>query len=346
MSFLSDLVVAKVRELGVEKAAEFFGVGEPLVRQWEAGTKPVSLAAVDKVFVPPERGFTDAAWEGKKVLLMLPWYKTTHPLTAFSLFALLDRQKMGAAMEFGDAMIAHARNKLLDTLVTTGVEYGFFADDDMIFPCGNAGWFNRYTGLALAEPFAGQHTINRLMSHKKTLVSGLYFQRKDAGRAVYLEALRDGVDGDAEQRFAKTAPRDTLKEVEWAGTGCMLVHRSVPLDIREKMPWLAPRAPGESWHYTSSASDALIAALPAVAESVSGALTDFAKDADAGKMERYMADAGHKLKELAEASTKANRLNDGEDAVFGRRAKAAGHPTFVDFAVVCGHIGGKVYPGN
>jgi hypothetical protein len=346
MSFLSDLVVAKVRELGFEKAAEFFGVGEPLVRQWEAGTKPVSLAAVDKVFVPPERGFTDAAWEGKKVLLMLPWYKTTHPLTAFSLFALLDRQKMGAAMEFGDAMIAHARNKLLDTLVTTGVEYGFFADDDMIFPCGNAGWFNRYTGLALAEPFAGMHTLNRLMSHKKTLVSGLYFQRKESGRAVYLDALRDGAEGDAENRLAKTSPRDAIKEVEWAGTGCLLVHRSVPLDIREKMPWLAPQAPGESWHYFSSASDALISTLPEVATSISGALGEFSSGGDAGTFERRMSEASHRLKELSDAATRANRLNDGEDAVFGRRAKLAGHPTFVDFAVVCGHIGGKVYAGH
>ena len=155
MSFLSDLVVSKCKELGVNKAAEFFDVGAGLVRQWISGSKPVSLAAVDKVFSPTSEGFAGVSWEGKKVLLLLPWYKTTNPLTTFCLLALLDRAKMGAAMEFGDAMIAHARNKLLDTLVNSGVEHGFFLDDDMIVPCGNAGWFNRYTGLAVPENFAG-----------------------------------------------------------------------------------------------------------------------------------------------------------------------------------------------
>lgn len=345
MSFLSDLVVAKVRELGFPASASFFGVSEALVRQWEAGTKPVSLAAVDKVFVPPEKGFTDASWEGKKVLLMLPWYKTTNPLTAFCLLALLDRAKMGAAMEFGDALIAHARNKLLDTLVNTGVEYGFFLDDDMIVPCGNAGWFNRYTGLALPENFAGIHTLNRLMSHGKTLVSGLYFQRKEAGKAVFYEALVDTPSGVEENRVARTAPVDLLKEVQWAGTGCLLVHRSVALGMREKMPWLAPQGPGESWHYFSSASDSLIQKLPEISAEITESLSGFSDGESAYNLEKGLKSVQARLEELLSGAVKTNRLQGGEDEVFGRRAAACGHPTFVDFGVVCGHVGGKIY-GN
>jgi len=343
VSFLSDLVVSKCKELGPDKAAEFFGVGEGLVRQWIAGSKPVSLAAVDKVFSPASEGFAGVSWEGKKVMLMLPWYKTTHPLTAFCLLALLDRTKMGAAMEFGDAMIAHARNRLLDTLVNSGVEHGFFLDDDMIVPCGNPGWFNRYTGLAVPEPFAGLNTLDRLVSHKKSLVSGLYFQRKEGGRPVYLEGLMDGTAGEMEAREARTAPRDFIKETEWAGTGCLLVHRSVPLAIREKMPWLAPQAPGEAWHYFSSASDATIQRLPDVAAELTASLKEFSETGEVGALERRVGDAAFRIGEIAGASTKANRLNDGEDAVFGRRAKVCGHPTFVDFGIVCGHLGGKVY---
>ncbi len=345
MSLLSDLVVSKSKELGTEKAAEFFGVSEGLVRQWIAGSKPVSLAAVDKVFAPSTLGFSDVAWEGKKILMMLPWYKTTHPLTSFCLLALLDRAKMGAAMEFGDAMISHARNRLLDTLVDSGIEYGFFLDDDMLVPVGNAGWFNRYTGLALPDSFAGLNTLNRLMSHNKSIVSGLYFQRKDEGRAVFLEALMADMAGDDANREARTAPRDFLKEVTWAGTGCMLIHRSVALDMREKMPWLAPQAPGESWHYFSSASDALQQALPALSTSLSVALKDYAESGDAGAFEIASRDHLFRLKELVASGAKANRLNDGEDAVFGRRAKACGHQTYVDFGIVCGHLGGKVF-GN
>ena len=343
MSFLSDLVVAKVRELGPVSAAEFFGVSEALARQWEAGTKPVSLSAVDKVFVPPEKGFTDASWEGKKLLLMLPWYKNTNPLTAFCLLALLDRTKMGAAMEFGDALIAHARNKLLDTLVTTGLEYGLFLDDDMILPCGNAGWFNRYTGMALPENYAGLHGIDRLMSRKKTLISALYFQRKTDGRAVYADALMPTNAGEEENRLARTAPTDLVKQVEWAGTGCILVHRSVALDIREKMPWLAPQAPGESWHYFSSAQDTLISSVNDVSGELTAAIEAFAGGGDASALESSALEVQTRLAGMVLAAPRANRLTAGEDEVFGRRAATCGHPTFVDFSVVCGHVGGKIY---
>jgi hypothetical protein len=341
-SFLSDLVVAKVRELGPEAAAQFFGVGEPLVRQWEAGTKPVSLAAVEKVFVPPEKGFADAAWEGKKVLMLLPWYKTTNPLTAFCLLALIDRSKMGAAMEFGDALIAHARNKLLDTLVNTGIEHGFFLDDDMIVPCGNAGWFNRYTGMALPENVAGQHAINRLLSHGKTMVSGLYFQRKDSGKAVYHEALLDSPSGEAETRRARQGSAE-LKETEWAGTGCLLVHRQVALDMREKMPWLAPKTPNESWNYFSSASDMLQRRLPEVQARLDAAVKDFTGGGTAVALEASTKDAAALVSDALKESNKADRLPAGEDEVFGRRAKLCGHPTFVDLGLICGHVGGKVF---
>lgn len=342
-SFLSDLVVAKVRELGPASAAQFFGVGEPLVRQWEAGTKPVSLAAVEKVFVPPEQGFADASWEGKKVLLMLPWYKTTNPLTAFCLLALIDRSKMGAAMEFGDALIAHARNKLLDTLVNTGVEHGFFLDDDMIVPCGNAGWFNRYTGMALPEGYAGQHTLNRLLSHGKTMVSGTYFQRKEGGKAVYFDALVDTPAGEAENRFVRSGPHATLKETEWAGTGCLLVHRSVALDMREKMPWLAPKGPSESWNYFSSASDMLQRRLPEVQAQLDAAVKDFSTGGNAASLEKSARDAAALVADALRESNRADRLPAGEDEVFGRRAKLCGHPTFVDLGLFCGHVGGKVF---
>ena len=346
MSFLTDMVVAKVRELGFPSAATFFGVSEQLVRQWEAGTKPVSLAAVDKVFVPPEQGFANASWEGKKVLLLLPWYKTTNPLTAFCLLALLDRAKMGAAMEFGDALIAHARNRLLDTLVSTGTEYGFFLDDDMIVPCGNAGWFNRYTGLAVPENFAGLHAIDRLVSRGKTLVSGLYFQRKEGGRAVYLEALAETPSGNEENRVARSAPVDLVKEVTWAGTGCLLVHRSVATDMREKMPWLAPQAPGESWHYFSSASDSLLGELPRISEELDASIAEFSAGGDASKLENAASAVKARLSELTSSSVRTNRLQGGEDEVFGRRAAVCGHPTFVDFSVLCGHVGGKIYGGR
>ncbi len=344
MTYLTSLVIHKARELGPEKGAEFFGVSQQLIRQWVAGSKPVSLAAVERVFEIPEGRPVEAAWEGKQVMLLLPWYKTTNPLTAFCLLGLLNREKMGAAMEFGDAFIAHARNILLDRLVASNVPWGLMVDDDMILPWGNAAWFKRYTKMDIPDEFAGLHTINQLLTHNKTLVGGLYFGRNDGGRAMYYDALMPTPQGEEENRHAHLAPRYELREVGWAATGCLLINRQVALDMREKMPWLAPQHPTEPWQYFSNASDALLREFDALRNET----TQAHQQVLSGQMtmdgvERLLDDARRRLEEASASVRKDNRLQLGEDGVFGTRAKKCGHPTFVDFSIVCGHVGGRVY---
>lgn len=344
MSYLTSLVTHKARELGPEKAAEFFGVSTQLVRQWIAGSKPVSLAAVERVFEIPEGKPVEAAWEGKQVMLLLPWYKTTNPLTAFCLLGLLNREKMGAAMEFGDAFIAHARNILLDRLVASNVPWGLMVDDDMILPWGNAGWFKRYTKMDIPDEFAGLHTINQLLSHNKTLVGALYFGRQDGGRAMYCDALLPTPQGEEENRLAHLAPKRELRQVSWAATGCLLINRQVALDIREQMPWLAPLHPSEPWQYFSNASDALLREFDALRNETSQMHQQvLAGHLTLDAVERHLGDIRRRLDEAATSLVKDNRLQLGEDGVFGTRARKCGHPTYVDLAVVCGHVGGRVY---
>ena len=67
-SYLQSLVTNKCNALGVDAAAEFFSVSPGLVRQWLAGSKTPSLAAVELVFQSPSvSGITtaDAQWAGK-----------------------------------------------------------------------------------------------------------------------------------------------------------------------------------------------------------------------------------------------------------------------------------------
>lgn len=344
MTYLQSLVIHRAKELGPERAAEFFGVSPQLVRQWVAGSKPVSLAAVEKVFESPEQKPVEAAWEGKKVLLLLPWYKQTNPLTAFCLLGLLNREKMGVAMEFGDAMIAHARNTLLDRLIQTGIEWGLMLDDDMILPMGNAAWFRKYTGMDIPDSFAGLHAINQLLSRNKSLVAGLYFGRSPKGRGMYYEALLGNAAGDEENRRAHQAPRDELKEVTWAATGCLLINRQVPLDIREKMPWLAPKHPSEPWQYFSNASDALLRQFDVLRNETARVHQDLlAGTTTLDQVEKFIGDVRRRLDESMASVQSDNRLQMGEDAIFGVRARKCGHPTFVDMSVVCGHVGGMVY---
>ena len=343
-SYLQSLVVHKIREIGHEKAAELFGVSVQLVKQWENGSKAISLSAVEKVFEMPEQKSVEASWEGKKVLILLPWYKQTNPLTAFSLLALLNRDKMGVAMEFGDAFIAHARNVLLDRLLSTGIEWGLMLDDDMIVPMGNASWFKSKTGIDIPDTFAGKHTINQLLSHNKSMVSGLYFGRNPRGRAMYYEALMASPAGEQENRYAHTAPREELRRTKWAATGCLLINRQVALDIREKMPWLAPAHPTEPWQYFSNASDGLLREFNLLRDET----TKVHQEVLAGQrtlesVEKFLGDTRRRLDEAMSSVISDNRLQSGEDAIFGVRADKCGHPTYVDMSIVCGHIGGAIY---
>ena len=346
MSYLSELVVAKCKSLGDSDSQKFFGVSEALVKQWVAGTKQVSLAAVDKVFSPPPETPTGADWEGRDVMLLMPQYKTTHPLTLFSLLALFDRNRMRASLRFNDAFIAHARNVLLDDLLASDCQYGFMADDDMVFPCGIPGWFKHQTSMPqLPDEFAGMHTLNRLRSHKKTIVSGVYFNRVPGNnRAMFSTSLGQGQTADLLTQELNRGPQDRLIESDWAGTGCLLIHRSVALDVQKKFPHLAPLRPGEAWHYFSTSPDAVMLA----AAETRGRLDALASDiANASSPSERLIDELTDLRKLIDSALdqtkERNTFEQGEDVQFGLRAKEAGHTTFVDLAVVCGHIGHKVY---
>jgi hypothetical protein len=233
---LREKVVQKIRELGHPGASEFFGVSELLISQWEKGSKPVSLAAVEKVFELPPAGevITDANWEGKRVMLCLPWYAGVSPHTAVSVMGLYERPKMGVLLNAGNSFIAHSRNQIATQFLKSGVEWSMWFDSDMIFPTGNAAWFNSVTGFNLPDKFAGVHTINRLMGHGKTLVGGMYFQRQDTGKPCYSE----GCDSAGERVRARRGPRDEVRPMKWVGTGCLLVHRDVFLSIAAKNPKL------------------------------------------------------------------------------------------------------------
>jgi hypothetical protein len=344
MSYLQSLVVHKIKEIGHAKAAELFSVSTQLVKQWENGSKAISLAAVERVFEIPEQKSIEASWEGKRVLLMLPWYKQTNPLTAFSLLALLNREKMGVAMEFGDAFIAHARNVLLDRLVSTGIEWGCMIDDDMIVPMGNAGWFKSKTGMDIPDTFAGKHTLNQLLSHNKSLVGGLYFGRNSRGRAMYYEALVANPAGEEENRYAHLGPREELRPVKWTATGCLLIHRQVALDIREQMPWLAPLHPTEPWQYFSNASDGLLKEFTTVRDETAKVHQEvLAGQRTLESVEKFLGDTRRRLDEAMMSVQADNRLQSGEDAIFGIRAFKCGHQSYVDMSVVCAHVGGAIY---
>lgn len=172
---------------------------------------------------------------GRDIFVGFPCYKTTNPVTAFAMIAMaLDfgKDKIRFDMSIGDAMIYHSRNKIAHKFLETDAKWLLMMDDDII-PCiGRPNWMRSVVSNARTLPDAPlqRHVLQRLIGANKTLIGGAYFGRqKDAPLMCS--------DRSLEQKAR--AYQDEVAPVDWVATGCMLVHRKVFDDIKEKYPELA-----------------------------------------------------------------------------------------------------------
>jgi hypothetical protein len=269
----------------------------------------------------------------KKILVVLPWQKQVSPITAFCVSQIIDRRRTAAALNFGDAFVAHSRNTCADIFLRSPCDYMLTIDDDMVVPFGDADWFRTYTGFNFPDYFMRLNALDRLMSAKKTLVGSLYFGRYSHSNPVYNE----GGANTAEAVYARSGPHDVVKPTKWVGTGCMLIHRSVFEDIEKRFPRLARGANkmGGQW-FTSTESYLMDGLDQARAALSSGALTG---------------ESAYKALSILESTSAmaaaTNTLGFGEDVSFCIRAASAGHQSYVDMGLICGHLGTCCYgPSN
>jgi len=110
----------------------------------------------------------------------------------------------------------HARNTGCQKLLEMGWEYLFFLDDDVICP---------------------PDTITRLVSHNLPIVSGLYYRRMPPLTPVMLRKSPQG------PQWVTEYPQNSLVEVDYVGSGCLLIHRSA----LEALPPLSNRCRWFQW---------------------------------------------------------------------------------------------------
>ncbi len=181
--------------------------------------------------------------EKKEICLCIPCYKTVCPVTMVALLATalrFGKDRVGLHFEFGDAVIENARNKIADKALADGYEWLMWIDDDIIPPFGRPDLTKRGTGVPESyQEDAGIEYLSRLLSHKKTVVGGLYFGRNAQGRPMYAEACM--TDSFSENQKARNSAYNLLEETQWVATGCLLTHRSVFEDIQKKFPDIAPK---------------------------------------------------------------------------------------------------------
>jgi hypothetical protein len=174
-----------------------------------------------------------------------PCYKTTNPVTAFSMIAMaLDfgRDKIRFDMSIGDSMVYHSRNRLAEKFLQTDAKYLLMVDDDII-PCiGRPAWMRSTVQSAQNVPDLPlqRHIIHRLLNSGKTLIGGAYFGRQEGAKLVC-----------SNQSLVESARayNDIVEPVDWIGTGCLLIHRSVFDDIKKKHPELATANPDAPFDY-------------------------------------------------------------------------------------------------
>ncbi len=330
-AYFQGLVLSKVAELK-NNAPDFFLVSLKTVHAWVSNPELIPVSAVERVFnfsksFPPAE---TVLVEGKKVCITLPFYKITSPPTAFSVMGLIDRAKTKVMLRWGDAFIIHSRNVIAQDFLKTGIEWQLTIDDDMVVPWGNAPWYRAFTGFSIDDRFAGLNTVDRLLSHGKTLVGALYFSRWPGGKPVYSE----GSDDKEEARLARRAPFDVCKPTRWVGTGCMMIHRSVYLDIEKKFPHLArhPDTGEDGNYFTPDGGDLRTAFREALCVLNDEKVTPEARVLKA-----------QSLMEATERRIIRQGLGVGEDVSFCLRAADAGHTPHVDMGLLCGHIGSMVY---
>jgi hypothetical protein len=107
----------------------------------------------------------------------------------------------GTACFISGLPFAEARDTGCQKLLELGWEYLFFLDDDVLCP---------------------PDTIIRLMSHKKKIISGVYYRRN---LPIVPVMLRDNPDKSRTWITEYKVP--DLIEVDCVGAGCLLIHRDV-----------------------------------------------------------------------------------------------------------------------
>lgn len=268
----------------------------------------------------------------KKIMIVMPWSKTINPITAFSVMQLIDRRRAASMLNYGDAFIAHSRNGCADIFLQSNLDWMLTVDDDMLLPFGSAEWFRGHTGWKwYPEPFASFNALDRLMSHGKTLVGALYFGRHPGAPPVYAE----GTGSAKEAEFARSGPHDLIKPTIWVGTGAMLIHRSVYEDVEKKYPRLRRNEidkRGGQWF--TSFEHKLLTGLDQIRDMLAtGNMMTGEKAARAYEM----------LDALSKEVNHSTPISIGEDVIFCKRAKEAGHQPHVDMGLIAGHLGHCVY---
>lgn len=241
----------------------------------------------DAVHIVVDAPKTQPDWTGRDICLCIPIYDQVPYEFFYTVCSMIMKYRDAIWLNSrgSDSMIARSRNHLAKRFLDTKATWSIWFDSDMCFPMGHGGVYQTLTGMQnVPSAMLDLNTIDRLISWKKSIVGGCYWDRRGSGKLI----------AGSRQPILHMIPKNVLQPVDFVGTGCLAVHRQVFLDIAEKFP------------ETMSAES-----------------------------------LGNEAGFFTPMNTPQRML--GEDEAFAKRASDAGHTSFLDLGLVCGHIGRGVH---
>jgi hypothetical protein len=239
---LSDAVVAWIHEVGPTKARNALidpDTGKrpsmTTIMRWKQRQfhPPIwvgdhILGLQDSKHSVPDRPIT---WEGERLRIAVPTLRGISSRTMKCIMSIFHRRPGKVSIDTEENTLIHlARNNLAKRFLDSEAEWLLFIDDDMVPPIGDAGQMKQW-GMDVHPSFMATDVVSRLVGHKRTLVSGLYFDRHGKGIPMYAEGRND----ERERNYARGGPYNTVKPTAWTGAGCLLVNRKVFDDIKDKL---------------------------------------------------------------------------------------------------------------
>lgn len=270
---LTQAILDHIFELGGEKSEEcqkFYERSQQTLRNWCQNPATIPLGAILKFLqkAPEVRddiieilepdftyngdgGVTSLPTRGKLDMMLLSpiLERPTLPWTAF-LVNSAKKFEMGYSWQ-ADTMVDRSRNVLADRFLKSGCNWSLWIDGDMGAPIGKADYFRWLTNSeTVNNETASYDAIERLLSHRKACIGGVYASRKYHGQLVIQPEINPRSHED--KLLANQIRRGQgqgLAGVEWIGFGLALVHREVFLEVQRRFPDLAPQSEIDVWDF-------------------------------------------------------------------------------------------------
>jgi hypothetical protein len=271
---LTQEILTHMWELGGEKGEEcqkFYERSEGTLRNWRQNPSIIPMGAVDK-FLKKRQGVMvqiaeelephlEVSDEGRstqslpnrgKRSVMLCTPVLDNPTLPFQWACeyLMKRYEIGHDTQ-ADTMIIRSRNMLAKRFLDSGQTWSLWMDSDIVPPIGKPGWFRGVTrSEIISDEACSYEFLDRLLGHNKPIIGAVYASRQWRGRLIIQPEINPRSHED--KLLCNEIRRGTargLKEVDWIGFGCALIHREVFLEIQRRFQDIAPKSEIEAWDF-------------------------------------------------------------------------------------------------